>query len=82
MRCKVPTKGGGEHLHAHDKASHKGEACFFEQGPCSAHMVLINSSRPAFCKFPEVPVLKKKRFYLGFTLLMTNLALLPTVLGC
>lgn len=52
-------RGGEKHLHAHDKASHKEEACFFEQGPCSAHMVLINSSRPAFCKFPERPVLKQ-----------------------
>lgn len=69
-------RGGEKHLHAHDKASHKEEACFFEQGPCSAHMVLINSSRQAFCKFPE------RRFDLGITLLMTNLASLPTVLGC
>lgn len=52
-------RGGGGHLHADDKALHKGEACFFEQGPCSAHMVLINCSEPAFCKFAELQSLKK-----------------------
>lgn len=58
MRCKALAKGGG-HLHAHDKVFHKGEACFFEQGPCSAHMVLINSSGPAFGAFAELLVLNK-----------------------
>lgn len=53
------TGGGGKHLHADDKAFHKGEACCFEQGPCSAHMVLINGSGPAFGTFAELLVLNK-----------------------
>lgn len=59
MRCKAPAKEGGKHLHAHDKAFHKGKACFFEQGPCSAHMVLINSSAPALGRFAELLVLNR-----------------------
>lgn len=66
------SKRGGKHLHADDKAFHKEEACFFEQGPCSAHMVLINKSGSAFGTFAELLVLNKDFIWMWQTCSFTN----------